>query len=79
MNNSEKLQQAFNDGLRLPAGSYSDELKYESIREWDSTGHMALIVEIEKQFDVMLTMDDIIDMNSVGMAKTILGKYGVEF
>lgn len=67
------------DGLQLPEAQYSEELQYQGIQAWDSTGHMTLIVELEKQFDVMLNMEDIIDMSSVEKVKAILGKYDVTF
>ena len=79
MTNDQKLERAFIDGLQLPPGIYSDELRYETIPQWDSTGHMALIVEIEKQFDVMLGMEDIIDMSSVAKTKQILARHHIQF
>ena len=79
MTNNEKLKQAFLIGLRIDDVNYSLELEYNTIPEWDSTGHMALIVAVEKHFDVMLDMDDIIDMSSVAMAQKILNKYDVVF
>jgi len=30
------------------------KLAYQSIPEWDSVGHMALVAEIERTFDVRL-------------------------
>jgi acyl carrier protein len=40
---------------------------------------MSLVALIESEFDIMLDTNDIIDMSSVGKAKSILGKYGVTF
>ena len=39
-------------------------LEYNGVVEWDSIGHMSLIAELEDQFDIMMEMDDIIDINS---------------
>jgi acyl carrier protein len=38
---------------------------------------MALISALEQEFDVMIETDDVIDMSSVAVAKTILRKYDV--
>ncbi|MEC7689661.1 MAG: acyl carrier protein [Pseudomonadota bacterium] len=79
MHNQEKLNHAFTTALQIPVEDITDELKYNTIPEWDSTAHMILIAELEDTFDVMLDTDDIIDMSSVGKSKLILQKYGVTF
>jgi acyl carrier protein len=53
------------------------ELAYQSIQQWDSVGHMALVAEIENTFDVVLDTDDIIGMSDVSKATAILQKHGV--
>jgi acyl carrier protein len=53
------------------------ELAYQSIPQWDSVGHMALVVEIENTFNVTLDTDDIIGMSDVSKALEILQKHGV--
>ncbi len=77
--NTAKLTAAFATALVVPESKIHDDLAYNSIKEWDSTAHMLLIAELENVFNLMLDTDDIIDMSSVGKAKTILGKYGVAF
>jgi len=53
------------------------KLTYQSIPQWDSVGHMALVVEIENTFNVTLDTDDIIGMSDVSKAVEILKKHGV--
>lgn len=79
MQNSEKLHTTFSQALGIPLSRINDNLKYNSIPEWDSVAHMALVAEIETAFDIMLDTDDIIDMSSVGKAKEILSKYDIDF
>jgi acyl carrier protein len=79
MTSAEQLQRAFANGLGIDASRVTDALAYNSIREWDSVAHMALIAELERGFDIMLDTDDVIDLSSVSKAKEILGKYGVAF
>lgn len=78
-NNSHILYQTFSDSLAIPLDKVTDDLAYNTIPEWDSTAHMILIAEIENQFNIMLDTDDIIDMSSVAVAKSILAKYDVQF
>ena len=53
-------------------------LKYQSIPEWDSVGHMTLVAAIEDAFGIMMETDDIIDLSSYEKGMDILKKYGVE-
>jgi acyl carrier protein len=64
--------------LMLDQSKISDDLEYNSIPEWDSVAHMALIAELEATYDVMLDTDDIVAMSSVGKIRDILKKYDVE-
>lgn len=79
MNNSEKLHSVFAQSLNIGADKVTDELTYNTIPEWDSVAHMALVAEIENAFEIMMDTDDIVDMSSVGKAKEILAKYNVTF
>jgi len=53
------------------------KLAYQSIPEWDSVGHMALVAEIEDTFDIRLDTDDIIGMSDISKAVQIVQKHGV--
>jgi len=77
--NEQKLRKIFAETLGIDESQVTDELTYNSIPEWDSVAHMALVAEIDDQFDTMLDTDDVLDMSSFAKAKEILAKYGVEF
>jgi acyl carrier protein len=57
----------------------TEDLSYNTIPEWDSVGHMALIAELENTFDVMFETDDILGLSSVAKAAEILKRLGVSF
>ena len=71
------VEEVFASALGIDRARVDDGLGYGSIKEWDSVAHMALISALEQEYDVMIETDDVIDMSSVGVAKTILRKYGV--
>ena len=79
MNNNERLLKVFIQSLAVSQDIIKDDLEYNSIQQWDSTAHMALVAQLEAEFNIMLDIDDIIDMSSVGQCKKILSKYNVEF
>lgn len=79
MNNEQKLREIFAESLGIELSQVTDELAYNTIPEWDSIAHMALISEIDDVFDTMLDTDDVLDMSTFAKAKEILTKYDVEF
>ena len=72
-----KYDDAFKVAFEIEDSKLGSELKYESIQEWDSIGHMSLIAELEDTFDISMEMDDIIDFSSYDKGKEILRKYKI--
>jgi acyl carrier protein len=77
--NDVRLKKTFSDSLGIPVEKVVDSLEYNAIEEWDSIGHMRLVAALDNEFDIMLETDDVLAMSSVGRAREILTKYGVEF
>jgi acyl carrier protein len=77
--NADKLHESFSRALGIPRERVTDDLAYNTIKEWDSVGHMALVVELEGEFEVMFDTDDILGMSTVGKAREILTRYGASF
>jgi acyl carrier protein len=73
---ADKVVSAFSRVLGIPPEQVTDDLRYASIPQWDSIAHMSVISALEEQFEIMIDMDDVIDMNSVGKAREIVNKYG---
>ena len=78
MKKIEKYNQAFSLSFSIEVDSVNSDLKYESIPEWDSIGHMGLIAELEDTFEISMEMDDIIDFSSYNKGIEIMKKYGVD-
>lgn len=77
--NADKFHECFSRALGIPRERVTDDLAYNTIEEWDSVGHMALVVELEGEFNVMFDTDDILGMSTVAKAREILTRYGVSF
>ena len=71
----KKYDQAFITAFNIDFSILGTDLKYESIQEWDSIGHMSLIAELEDAFEISFEMDDIIDFSSYEKGIEILKKY----
>jgi acyl carrier protein len=75
----ERLIKCFVEALGVSPETVTDALGYNSIKQWDSVGHMALVAAIEGEFNVMLDTDEIIAMSSVGVAEQILRRHSIAF
>ena len=79
MKNFEKLINCFTEAVKINEDLVNDNLKYQSIPQWDSIAHMALVAQVENQFEIMLDTEEILDMSSVYEIKKILIKHDIEF
>lgn len=79
MSAQKKYDDAFIEVFEIEVNELNEGLEYQSIRAWDSVGHMALMAALEDAFDIMLEMDDIVEFGSYVTGRETLKKYGVEF
>ena len=74
----KQYDKAFITAFDIDGAALGPDLKYESIQEWDSIGHMGLIAELEDSFDISMEMDDIIDFSSHEKGIIIMRKYDID-
>lgn len=79
MTNLEKYDRAFIQGLGVKKEELGESLVYRRNENWDSVGHMDLIVRLEEAFDISISSPDVMAFNTYEKGKEILGKYGVTF
>ena len=77
MSNLDKYKQCFISSFALDKNAFKNNIEYNSIPEWDSIGHMAMIAELEEVFDISMDIDDIIEFSSYTKGMEILKKYEV--
>lgn len=70
-----RVQEIFRDVLEDDAIVLKYETTSNDIPEWDSLNHIALVVNIEKQFKIQFTAKEIQDFKNVGeMCESIVEK-----
>ena len=77
MTNTDKYSKVFVKTFSIDKSKLK-KLKYQSITQWDSVGHMSMIGALEETFKITLDMDDIIDFSSFEKGKKILKKYKIK-
>ena len=78
MKNKNNYDRIFKESFELEEENLNDKLEYNSIKSWDSIGHMQMIAELEDTFEIEFEMDDIINFSSYNKGMEILEKYGIE-
>ncbi|MDP3764327.1 MAG: acyl carrier protein [bacterium] len=63
--------------LKISAKTISDSTKPEDIESWDSFNGLVLVTELEKNFNVEFSLDEIVSVKKVGDIKKILKRHGV--
>jgi acyl carrier protein len=61
----EKLQEIMATALELPASAIKESSTMEEIEEWDSLGHVHIMVALEQAFDLYMDVDDFAELDSV--------------
>ena len=79
INNLAKYNKVFIKTFKLKEDQLKKDIKYNSIKEWDSVGHMTMIGKLEEAFNITMEMDDIIDFSSYKTGIKMLKKYKVKF
>ena len=74
----QKYKAAFVEAFELEDEATLDTLEYQSIDEWDSIGHMALMAELEEQFGISIKTEDLVQFESYRQGVEILKRYDVE-
>ena len=73
--NLDKYKAAFIEAFELEGEYNLEDLKYQSIDEWDSIGHMALMAELETNFDITIKTEDLIEFESYIQGVDIMARY----
>jgi acyl carrier protein len=60
----EKCVQSFAKVFEVDPAIINDDTSPANLEQWDSLGHVSLIVELEKTFSLQVNPDEIIDLDS---------------
>jgi len=72
------LSEVFAEVFEEPATSFTDESDQQSVPNWTSMRHVALLVRIEKVFGTRFSNAEMATMRSMGDIRSVLSRKGVE-
>lgn len=62
--------------LGIPLEQINDSLTPADVPDWDSMSYLLFIGELEKNFSISFTMDEILTATSLGAVRTLLRAKG---
>lgn len=73
-----RLRRLLGEILGLDAHAIDDSTSPQTVESWDSLNHLNLVMAIEQEFGLSLSVDDALDMKSVDTIHTVLARHGVD-
>lgn len=76
--NFTTLQEIIASALSISVDQVSNDLQYGDLPEWDSLGHMSIMMELEDHFAVEITTETIAELVSVPAIMEYLNNHDTE-
>jgi acyl carrier protein len=70
------LQQVLKDSFNMKDAEYHDNQSLMGLEDWDSMNHMIFITNLEQEYSVELSGEEIISLVTIGDVKKILAAKG---
>ena len=75
LNVQNEIAVAFRTAMRLDDDfAIEDRMGFDDIPGWDSVGHMNLISQLESRFGVVLEMDELVALDTVGAVRKLIAR-----
>ena len=74
----ERLHRTIAQILGVPAADIDDSSSPEQLSTWDSLNHLNLVMALEQEFGLSLSIEDALEMRTVGSIRTVLARHGID-
>jgi acyl carrier protein len=71
------VEELVGKAFKIKPQELNDASSRETIEQWDSMGHLALITALEEHFQVSISIADAMEMADIRKIKDVLKEYGV--
>jgi len=61
----DRVMQTVSRALRVPRESLTEDLMMGDIPQWDSLNHMAVISAVEREFNLVFDLDDVVELDGI--------------
>src|SRR5437867_10692879 len=74
----DRLYRTIAGVIGVGAETLDEDSSPETVPSWDSLNHLNIVMALEGEFGISLSVNDTLEIHNVGAIRSILGKYGVE-
>ena len=67
-----EIKSVFSEVFKISVDEIPDDLSYGEVAQWDSIGHLNLIVALEEEFNIRFSDDDVLDMLNIDLIHNII-------
>lgn len=75
--NSMKFIEIVSKILLIDQAKIVDDLSREDLEEWDSMAHLVLVSDIEQEFDIIFSDDEVTSIITISDLKNSLKNHGI--
>lgn len=75
---TRKLFEIMGEVFNIDPSSINDKTKQSDIEKWDSLNSLLLIDRLENEYKTKFSIDDVIEITTVGDIKNILKSHGID-
>ena len=62
----------FTEHFKVPVSEIKDELSPKDVPEWDSMNYLLFVADLEQEYGVSFSMDEVLGAQTLGDIKTAL-------
>ncbi len=73
------LKQVLADIFNIDVESINDTTSVDTVKEWDSLKHLNLVLALEEQYKITLTVEQTVEILNYPLIKVVLGEHGISF
>jgi acyl carrier protein len=74
---SDRLHETMAAVLGVAAEALSDDTSPETVPDWDSMGHLNLVMALESEFGISLSAEEALEMRNVAAIRRVLQARGL--
>lgn len=69
------FNQIVHELFAIPEGEIRDDLSSKDIPNWDSMNYLMFIAELEKEFSMSFSMDEVMNAQTLGDLRSLVEKH----
>jgi len=74
---NNRLEKIIREVFDIEAGTIDENWTSDDIPDWDSVGHLNLIMEVEKEFNIKIEIEEMFEVEKLKDIVKILGKKNI--